>query len=67
MRNTMKLKKGDSIGIFSPSTPITYTCPKRFERGKEYLKNKGFQIIEGKLTGKYDYYSLEVFRKEQRN
>jgi len=51
-----KLKPGDSIGIFSPSAPITYSCPKRFERAKQYLQNKGFKIIEGNLTGKQDFY-----------
>ncbi|MBU3128195.1 S66 family peptidase [Clostridium tagluense] len=56
MDSIMKLKKGDLIGIFSPSSPITYTCPKRFERSKKYLENKGFKIVEGKLTGKCDFY-----------
>ena len=51
-----KLKVGDAIGIFSPSSPITYLCPKRFERSKKYLQDKGFKIIEGNLTGKYDFY-----------
>ncbi|MGG7163567.1 S66 family peptidase [Clostridium ihumii] len=51
-----KLKIGDSIGIFSPSTPITYFCHKRFERAKSYLREKGFNIIEGNLTGKCDFY-----------
>lgn len=55
--NTLKrLKLGDSIGVFSPSAPVSYTCPKRFSRGKEFLKSKGFKIIEGSLTGKFDYY-----------
>lgn len=52
MNNLIKLKVGDSIGIFSPSSPITYTCPNRFERAKEYLLRKGFKIVEGNLTGK---------------
>ncbi|MCB2290936.1 LD-carboxypeptidase [Clostridium sp. CS001] len=56
MNSLDRLKAGDSIGIFSPSSPITYTCPIRFERATEYLKNKGFKIIEGALTCKYDYY-----------
>lgn len=56
MNKVQKLKKGDSIGIFSPSSPITHTCPKRFLRSKEYLRNKGFNIIEGNLTGKSDFY-----------
>jgi len=56
MKHLDKLKAGDTIGIFSPSSPITYSSPKRFERAMKYLSEKGFQIIEGKLTGKYDYY-----------
>ncbi len=56
MNRIEKLKKGDYIGIFSPSSPITYSCPKRFERAKKYLQDKGFKIVEGNLTGKYDFY-----------
>ena len=56
MNNIAKLKIGDSIGIFSPSSPITYSCPNRFKRAKEYLLRQGFKIIEGNLTGKYDFY-----------
>lgn len=56
MENMFKLKKGDSIGIFSPSTPITVFTPKRFKRGITYLENKGFKIVEGNLTGKSDFY-----------
>lgn len=54
--NLSKLQKGDTIGIYSPSSPATYTSPKRFDRAKKFLKEKGFEIVEGKLTGKYDYY-----------
>lgn len=56
MNNIEKLKAGDSIGIFSPSSPITHSCPKRFVRAKKYLQDKGFKIVEGNLTGKYDFY-----------
>jgi muramoyltetrapeptide carboxypeptidase len=56
MSKIEKLKKGDYIGIFSPSSPITYSCPKRFERAKKYLQDKEFKIVEGNLTGKYDFY-----------
>lgn len=56
MNNLSKLEIGDSIGIFSPSTPITKTIPIRYERGKKYLEEKGFNIVEGNLTGKRDYY-----------
>ncbi|MGB4588013.1 MAG: S66 peptidase family protein [Clostridiaceae bacterium] len=56
MKQLNKLKVGDAIGIFSPSSPITFSSPKRFERAKKYLSEKGFRIIEGKLTGKHDFY-----------
>ncbi len=56
MMNHLKLRKGDKIGIFSPSSPITVTCPIRFERAKRYLQDKGFEIVEGALTGKQDGY-----------
>ncbi|WP_252231230.1 S66 peptidase family protein [Clostridium sp. ZBS15] len=56
MKHIDKLKVGNSIGIFSPSSPITYSCPERFERAKKYLQEKGFNIIDGNLTGKNDFY-----------
>jgi len=56
MSNITKLKVGVSIGIFSPSAPITYSRPNRFKRSKEYLQSKGFKIVEGNLTGKYEFY-----------
>ena len=51
-----RLEKGDLIAIYSPSTPATYTAPKRFTRAKAFLENKGFKILEGNLTGKEDFY-----------
>lgn len=51
-----KLKKGDKIGFFSPSTPITAIAPKRFERAKAFLEGKGFEMVAGQLTGKRDFY-----------
>ncbi|QHJ69906.1 S66 family peptidase [Planococcus halotolerans] len=51
-----RLKKGDKIGIYSPSSPITHSSPVRYERAKSYLEAKGFEIIEGSLTGKRDFY-----------
>lgn len=56
MKNIARLNHGDSIGIFSPSSPITYTSPIRFERAKKYFQNKGINIVEGNLTGNYDFY-----------
>lgn len=52
----MKLKKGDTIGIFSPSVGITAYCPKRTARAKEFLEGKGFKVKMGSLYGKSDYY-----------
>ena len=51
-----RLRKGDAIGIFSPSSPATATAAKRYERGKNYLISKGFRLIEGSLCGKRDFY-----------
>jgi len=51
-----KLKKGDSIAFFSPSKPITVNAPKRFQRAVNFLEQKGFNLVEGKLTGKSDFY-----------
>ncbi|EAQ64395.1 microcin immunity protein MccF [Marinomonas sp. MED121] len=51
-----KLKLGDKIAFFSPSSPATVFAPKRFERAKKFIENKGFTLIPGKLTNKSDYY-----------
>jgi len=51
-----KLKKGDTIGIFSPSSAITASAPKRFNRAKAFLESKGFKIKDGSLTGRSDFY-----------
>src|SRR5690606_41511651 len=50
------LKKGDSIGIFTPSSPATVTAKLRFDRAKSFLEEKGFVVVEGKLTGQKDGY-----------
>ena len=51
-----RLKKGDKIGIYSPSSPITHSSPIRTARAKRFLESKGFEIVEGSLTGKCDFY-----------
>lgn len=58
-----KLKTGDGIGIFSASAPVTYWHVDEFNRGKDFLKGKGFRIIEGRLTGKYDHYRSGSIRE----
>jgi len=51
-----KLVKGDSIAFFSPSSPITANAPRRFQRATQFLLGKGFNLVEGTLTGKKDFY-----------
>lgn len=51
-----KLKKGDTIAVFSPSSPGTSFAPKRYARAKRYLEERGFRVKEGSLTGKSDRY-----------
>ncbi|MGE6514181.1 S66 family peptidase [Lysinibacillus sphaericus] len=50
------LKKGDTIGIYSPSKPASVIARARYERGKARLHAFGFTIKEGALTGKTDFY-----------
>ena len=51
-----RLKIGDTIAFFSPSSPITVTAPKRFQRAMDFLSKKGFNLFEGNLTKKIDFY-----------
>lgn len=51
-----KLKVGDKVGIFTPSSPATVTARKRYERAKSFLESKGLVIVEGNLTGKSEVY-----------
>ncbi|MEG0440321.1 MAG: LD-carboxypeptidase [Solibacillus sp.] len=50
------LKYGDKIGVFSPSSAASVSAKKRYDRGKAFLEQKGFHIVEGNLTGKSDNY-----------
>ncbi len=52
----LKLHEGDTIAVFSPSSPATTFAPKRYERAKNFLEKKGFRVKEGRLTGKSDFY-----------
>ena len=51
-----RLRTGDKIAVFSPSSPATVTAEKRYQRGKAYLEEKGFSFQEGILTEKQDFY-----------
>lgn len=50
------IQKGDTIGIFSPSSPATVFAPRRFQRAKAYLTAMGFNVKAGQLTGCSDHY-----------
>ncbi len=47
-----RLKKGDGIGVFTPSSPL-YTGPflEKFQHGVSILKNTGFNVQLGSITG----------------
>ena len=51
-----KLRPGDAVAVFSPSSPATVTAPTRYRRGRAYLEGKGLRFIEGARTGKRDFY-----------
>ncbi|QKJ88814.1 LD-carboxypeptidase [Paramixta manurensis] len=46
------LQPGDTIALFSPSSPATAFAPNRYTRAKHFIHAQGYQIKEGKLTGK---------------
>ncbi len=50
------LKKGDVIGIFSPSYPLTALAPEATRAAIRYLENQGYRIKPGRLCGKQDFY-----------
>ncbi len=49
-----KLKMGDTIGVIAPADPVRGVCPEDvIERGYEYLRQKGFNIIEGQSVKEF--------------
>ena len=58
-----RLKPGDAVAVFSPSSPATATAPERYRRGRAYLEQKGFRFVEGALTGKADGYRSGSIRE----
>ena len=51
-----RVNQNCTIGVFSSSSPISATVPVRYERGKKYLEEKDFKVVDGLLYGKNDYY-----------
>jgi muramoyltetrapeptide carboxypeptidase len=44
-----KLDKSKLIGIIAPADPVAGVCPEdTIKRGYEYLKDKGFSVVEGR-------------------
>ncbi|HEH9418021.1 TPA: LD-carboxypeptidase [Aeromonas sobria] len=50
------LKRGDTIGFFSPSSAATAWAPNRFARAKAFLEGQGFRLKAGSLTGQQDHW-----------
>ncbi|MGY3912109.1 S66 family peptidase [Aeromonas piscicola] len=50
------LKRGDTIGFFSPSSAATAWAPQRFARAKAFLEAQGFRLKAGSLTGQQDHW-----------
>lgn len=51
------LKKGDSIGIISPSAPLAGLIEHRYKNGVKKLKELGFNVILGKHSLKITNYT----------
>lgn len=52
----MKIDKGSTIGVFSPSWIITNEAPEAASRAEEYIRSCRFNVKHGKLWGKADAY-----------
>jgi muramoyltetrapeptide carboxypeptidase LdcA involved in peptidoglycan recycling len=46
------LSAGDTIGIFTPSTPANVIFREKYLHGLEVLRRLGFGVVEGELTGR---------------
>ena len=51
-----RINKGDTIGIFSPSYPASAGWIDGKNHAVSFLKEKGFNVKYGSLTGKRDFY-----------
>lgn len=50
------LEKGRTIGIFSPSYPVTAFSPEAAISAEKFVNSKGFKIKKGELWGKGEIY-----------
>lgn len=51
-----RLRKGDTIGVFSPSCPSTAWIPERTRLAFRFMEDKGYRLKPGSLTGKIQTY-----------
>ena len=58
-----RLKKGDTIGVFSPSCPATAWIPERTRLAFEFVEEKGYRLKPGTLTGKMHAYRSGSIRE----
>ncbi|RLQ95377.1 S66 family peptidase [Falsibacillus albus] len=56
MIKPQRLKKGDAIGIISPSAGVAAVCPRRFERGVKTIESMGLKVKCGRNALKKDEY-----------
>ncbi|MCO4794088.1 MAG: LD-carboxypeptidase [Bacteriovoracaceae bacterium] len=47
------LRPGDSIGIFTPSSPCHVWFKEKYEFAKKQIESAGFKVVEGTLTEKF--------------
>jgi len=43
-----KLERGDIIGVVTPASPPYGEKRKRYEKGLDYLREKGYEVVEGR-------------------
>ena len=51
-----RLEKGATIGVFSPSYPISCEAANAFTRAEEFIQSKGYRVKRGNLYGRCDAY-----------
>lgn len=57
------IKKGDTIGVFTSSYPITAIAPEATKNAVEFLESRGYRVKLGGLTGKQDCYRSGAARE----
>lgn len=62
-RAAPRLPRGGKVASFSPSSPISATVPVRYERGRAFLAANGYDVLDGALTGRSDFYRSGTVRE----